>query len=401
MQYEVVVVGAGPAGSTAARFLAEKGVSVLLLDKERFPRFKPCGGGLPLRVLQDFPYVKDMESVESYSYGGIVHSPSLKYTIEVQKPEPIIGMVSREHFDHALLRIAQDHGADVQQGFEVTKVHVATDGVTITLKDGRSITTPVVIGADGYASTVARTTGLFHRQDWIGTSIVEEFPVSPDMIKELYSEKKSFHLYMKFNGLAGYGWVFPKESTVNIGLGQYQRRGKGHIIKKNLRQHFATYLSHLKREQVLPTELESSHPRGGMLPVAPLDKTYMDRVLLCGDAAGFINPITGEGIYYAMASGSMVAKTVLEASIEEDYSEHILKRYQKLWNHAFGRDIALLESSTGRWGNRDEKIMRLMKYDSTLTELFFQMLSGQSSFYDLRWKIILRYLYASIRYGRR
>ena len=86
MQYEVVVVGAGPAGSTAARFLAEKGVSVLLLDKEIFPRFKPCGGGLPLRVLQDFPYVKDMESVESYSYGGIVHSPSLKYTIEVQKP---------------------------------------------------------------------------------------------------------------------------------------------------------------------------------------------------------------------------------------------------------------------------------------------------------------------------
>ena len=138
-----------------------------------------------------------------------------------------------------------------------------------------------------------------------------------------------------------------------------------------------------------------------MLPVAPLDKTYMDRILLCGDAAGFINPITGEGIYYAMASGTMAAKTVSEAITKENYSEHILKRYEKLWNHAFGRDIALLESSTGEWGQRDEKIMRLMKYDSTLTELFFQMLSGQSSFHDLRWKIILRYLYASIRYGRR
>ena len=401
MHYEVVVVGAGPAGSTAAKSLAEKGINVLLLDKERFPRFKPCGGGLPSRVLQEFSYVKETNTVESYSYGGIVHSPSCKYTIEVQKPEPIIGMVSREHFDHALLRIAEDYGADVRQGSEVTKVHVATDGVTLSLKDGCIFTTPVVIGADGYFSTVARATGLFHRHCWIGTSIVEEFPVSPDMINELYSERKSFHLHMKFNGLAGYGWVFPKQSTVNIGLGQYQRRSKGPIIKKNLRQHFATYLSHLKREQVLPPELKSSHPKGGMLPVAPLDKTYMDRILLCGDAAGFINPITGEGIYYAMASGTMAAKTVSDAITKEDYSEHILKRYEKLWNHAFGRDIALLESSTGEWGQRDEKIMRLMKYDSTLTELFFQMLSGQSSFHDLRWKIILRYLYASIRYGRR
>jgi geranylgeranyl reductase family protein len=401
MQYETVVVGAGPAGSTAAKFLAEKGVKVLLLDKEQFPRYKPCGGGLPLRVLKEFPYVKDTETIKSYSYGGIVHSSSRKYTIEVQKPQPIIAMVSREHFDHALVQLAQDKGADVQQGSEVTKVHVGTDAVTINLRDGSTLTTPVVIGADGCHSIVARTTGLFHRHDWIGTSIVEEFPMSSTVIDELYSDKRSFHLHMKFNDLAGYAWVFPKDCTVNIGLGQYQRRIKGQSMKKNLRQYLDAYLSHLKKEQLFPQELESSHPKGGVLPVAPLNKTYKDRVLLCGDAAGFINPITGEGIYYAIASGSMAAKTVLEASNEEDYSEHMLTQYEKLWRNTFGKDIALFQNSTGQWKKRDEKLMKLMKYDATLTELFFQVFSGQSSIYDLRWKIITRYLYANLRYGHR
>ena len=104
MKFDVTVVGAGPAGSTTAKFLAEKGVKVLLIDKDRFPRDKPCGGGIPLRTLKRFRYLKEEDDlIDSYSYGGYAYSPSLKYRVELQKNEPPLAMVIRKKFDHGFI----------------------------------------------------------------------------------------------------------------------------------------------------------------------------------------------------------------------------------------------------------------------------------------------------------
>ena len=104
MKYEVVVVGAGPAGSTAAKFLSEKGVKVLLVDKSKFPRDKPCGGGLPARVLKRFEYIKDL--IDSYSYGSYAYSPSLKFKMEFQQNDPFVAMILRNKFDYGLVKLA-------------------------------------------------------------------------------------------------------------------------------------------------------------------------------------------------------------------------------------------------------------------------------------------------------
>jgi len=105
MKYDVVVVGAGPAGATAAKVLVEKGISVLLLDKQVFPRDKPCGGGLPARILKRYPYIRKNDLIDSYSFQTCVHSSSLKYKIDVVKSEPIFAMVLRNTFDAGLVRL--------------------------------------------------------------------------------------------------------------------------------------------------------------------------------------------------------------------------------------------------------------------------------------------------------
>jgi flavin-dependent dehydrogenase len=122
MDYDVIVVGAGPAGSTAAKNLAEKGIKVLLLDKATFPRDKPCGGGLPTRVQKRFPYIQPF--IDSISYGSTTYSSSLRYKYDLIREKPFLMMVLRKDFDHRLLTLAKQAGAVFLEGRSVVDVVV-------------------------------------------------------------------------------------------------------------------------------------------------------------------------------------------------------------------------------------------------------------------------------------
>lgn len=397
MKTDVVVVGAGPSGSTAAKILAEQGLNVLLVDKTKFPRDKPCGGGLPLRVLQRFPYIKDINAIESYSYGGYLYSQSLRYKIEIHKQEPIIAMVLRKKFDNALVELAVDSGARFQDGKSVKDLKITPDKAQVALNDGSHIDTKFVIGADGFLSTVARKAGLFIPHKSIGISVVEEFSLKKDVMDQYYTDNRFCHIYSKINGISGYGWVLPKQNTVNIGLVDYWLRGKMTNDKKNIKEAFNAYISLLKNTDIIPKNIESTQLQGGTLPVKPLEKTYTDRVILCGDAAGFINPVSGEGIYYALASAEIAARVSAEAIQANDTSEQFLSRYEKRWKNDFGKEIKLMLRSTKQWGKRNENIIKLAGKDSKLTEMLFTAMTGQESVYELRWKILKRYLYTYMK----
>ena len=398
MEYDIVVVGAGPAGSTAAKTLAEQGLSILLIDKEKFPRDKPCGGGLPLRVLKRFPYIKDINVIESYSYGGYVYSPSLRYKVEMHKQEPVIAMVLRKKFDNALVELAIDSGARFQDGKTVIDFKIKLDNARVTLNDGTHIDSDLVIGADGFLSTVARKAGLFTPHKYIGISVVEEFPLGKEIMDQFYTDERSCYIHMKFHGLVGYGWVFPKQNHVNIGLGEYRLRGEIAKSKKNLKKIYNDYLSFLKNTKIIPRDITSKHLCGGALLVKPLKKTFADHVILCGDAAGFVNPISGEGMHYALVSGEIAAEVAKESIQNNDTSGQFLSRYEQLWKKDFGRDIKLMLKSSKRGPKQNEKLIRLAHKDEKLGEMLLDVMTGQASIFELRWKILKRYLYASIKH---
>jgi geranylgeranyl reductase family protein len=395
MKYDVVVVGAGPAGSTAAKCLAEKGIKALLLDKEDFPRKKPCGGGLPTRVLKKFPYVNEL--VDSISYGSITHSSSFRYEFEIIRDKPLLAMILRDEFDFELIKLAQKSGATFQGGKKVEDVIIQNNKPKIVLEGGKEIETQMVLGCDGMRSVVAKKAGLCKKHEKICVCIMQEQPMTAKQLDHYFTDKRITHIFNKIQGIAGYGWIFPKKEGINIGLGEFRSAIDTSKSKSKLKDVYEKYITTLKENKILPKDFPMHNLEGGTLPVFPLEKTYTDRVLLCGDAAGFVNPITGEGIYYAMASGEMAASVASEALKAKNTSGHYLSKYEKIWKNDFGKDLKLLGRFNNRWGKPTEKIVRLLTKDNTLAKLLVGVFGGQISFYEYRYKLLIRYLYASLK----
>jgi len=396
MKFDVIVVGAGPSGSTAAKNLASQGIKVLIVDKEKFPRNKPCGGGLPLRTLERYPYIKELDVIENYSYGGSLHSPSLKNFVEIKKQEPVIAMVQRKQFDKALVDLAVEKGAVFKDNKKVKDIDIKLYETQVTFSDGTNTTTDLVIGADGFISTVAKKTGLLTNHKYFGVCVLEELPLSPDIITNYYTEHHFCHIYSKYGGIKGYGWIFPKKNVINVGIVSYKLKKFDEKEKKNIKNIFNEYLTYLKKSQILPSDVKSSHLKGGLLPVEPLHKTYAERTLLCGDAAGLINPVSGEGIYYALVSGELAGNTAAEAIQNHDTSERFLSIYQKRWNQEFGKEIKLFSRSKNQWGKEGDRLINLMKKDTNFAELIYSIMMGKKSAYELRWKLVKHYLQANL-----
>ena len=395
MKYDVVVIGAGPSGSTAALNIAQYGKKVLLLDKEIFPREKPCGGGVPIRTLSRYPYIKTSNVIESYSYGGLVYSPENE-KIEIEKSSPILAMVLRSKFDQYLVDFAKKQGVIFQDGMKVKNITISSDQVKIKVDDDSEIKTNLIIGADGMHSVVAKKTGLANiKKKYSGICILKEFSFPTAIIDEYFTKKRICHIHSKFGGIKGYGWIFPKKNHVNIGIVNYKMNSSTDH-NQNIKKIFSSYIDYLIERQIIPSIEKDFSITGGVLPIKPLERTYSDRVLLCGDAAGLINPISGEGIHYAMVSGELAGKMASNAIEKNNYEKDFLSNYQKEWGAVFGKDIRIFLRSKNQWGKRGNKIIHFMKKDPEFAELIFLILVGKESVNDLKFKIVKKYLLNSI-----
>ena len=395
MKYDVVIVGAGPSGSTAAKNLAENGKKVLIIDKQKFPRDKPCGGAIPTRVMKQFPYVE--EFIDSISYGSYTHSSSLKYTLKFVREKPLLATVIRKDFDDGLVKLAVNAGAMFLNSKAVKDVTIQKDKVVLLLDDNEKIEAKIVLGCDGMRSIVAEKTNLCKKMDDICICVVQEQPMSIQQLQKYFTDKKIVHLFIKTQGIAGYGWIFPKKKHINIGMGQFESAVDSSKPRPNLKKSYKKYVELLKEKKMLPKDFPIENVKGGTLPVFPLKKTYSDRVLICGDAAGFINSITGEGIYYAMASGEMAANVALESLDSDDMSSEFLSKYQDLWYDKFGKDLKLLGRFNKMWGTDSEKIVRLLSKDLKFAKLIVGITGGRISISRYRTKLIIRYIYVLIK----
>ncbi len=334
--YDVIIIGAGPAGSTTAKTLRDlnSDINVLLVDKaDQFPRDKPCGGYIGAELLDVFPYLQEHREqfIESESYEGILHSPDLRYQVGGQTR--MLGVL-RSKFDGTLVSIAQQAGAHVRTRRRVKDIMISDKTVSIVFDDKEAISAHVVVGADGAASIISRRSGL--HSGWeshqICRTVVKEFRVNPDFIIEKIGPTRPVHLYLKFNQLPGYAWYFPKANHINVGLGCFAN------FPIKLFDYFQLFIKLLKKWKMLPSFTDFKGIQAGICPTAgPIETTQSDRVILVGDAAGFVSPATGAGIIPGMVSGRLAAETIVHAFRHQRFDKNFLKLYQEKWERHIGR----------------------------------------------------------------
>ncbi len=396
IKYDVIIIGAGPAGSTAAKYLSEEGLKVLLVDKSKFPRVKDCGGGVPAKAFKHFQYLKENNLVDSFSYGGIVYPPSRSFVFKEEREEPIIGMVIREKFDHGLVKLAIEAGTEFKDNKRVVDIKIQSDKAIVIFDDKKTAESEIIIGADGVYSLVGKKTGLVEKNREVSLSLYSEIPLDEKTMDKYFTKKRYGHMHVKIMGLAGYGWVFPKKNSVNIGLGEFKIKKKTNV-KVNLKEYFVKYIQLLKDDSIIPSDLKVPEIHGATLPSRYVEKSYSERVLLVGDAAGLINPFTGEGIDYAMFSGKIAAETITESLKKKDTSANFLSKYQKAWMNNFGKDLKVFLKYASSWGGEDEKFLKMLKRDEKLSSMFVDIACGNLSIYENRTKLIIRYFYCFIK----
>lgn len=341
--------------------------------------------------------MKDKDLIESYSYGGFAYSPSLKYKIMVRKNNPIGAMVIRKKFDMGLVQLAVDNGTDFIDGRAVEDIKISNEKVKIILSDKTELNSEIVIGADGVRSIVAKKSGLEQTPKQIGLCILQEYSTDEKTIDKFFDKEKMCHMHLGFHNVSGYGWIFPKKQHLNIGIVELFLDSNTSKPKMNLLNIFNDYIKILKKTGMIPKNLEIGRCKGGTVPVAPLEKTYADRVIVVGDAGGFINPLSGEGIYYAMSSGKIAAQVITESLETGDTSEKFLSNYQKNWKKDFGKDIEILLRLTKNIRVDTEKFVKLASRDKKLADISLDILHGNVSISEYSWKLITRYLYANFK----
>lgn len=305
--YDVIIVGAGPGGSTAARYCAQAGLKALIIDKEKFPRYKPCGGCLSLKTFHCLKF--DLSSVIENTIYGAKFTYRFKHPFFIKSKTPIAFMVMRDRFDQFLLDQALKNGSNLLEGEKVIEVSEKGEGVEVTLENGKRFFCRYLIGADGAGSVVAKALSLSRiYPPRNGMAIQGEFPLGAS---RGFPEEELHLVHLDFGGVPnGYGWVFPKKEYLSIGMGgMFQENGK-----TNLRRCFESF------QKGLPylTEGRMERLRGHPLPsfYHEHQKISQGRILLVGDAAHLMDPLQGEGIYYAILSGQLAAQAIYQ-SIEK------------------------------------------------------------------------------------
>jgi geranylgeranyl reductase family protein len=326
---DVLIVGAGPAGATAARTLATAGARVLVLDRARFPRNKPCGGAVSLRALRRFPYLEpSLDRIATHRIARLYLESPLGEAVTLESDEPAALMIRRIEFDRLLTELARAAGAEIVEGIEIGQAERRADGIELRARDGRVFRAPLVIAADGVNSVVARRLGL--NRGWPPSA------VALDMMEETENRTlraiapDSLWVGYGYGGSDGYAYVFPKRDHVNVGIGYLLSFYRGSVAESpyELQTRFINRLNELAvlrgasvRENFTPFLI----PVGG-----PLRRTASHRVLLAGDAGGFVNGFTAEGIYYAMVTGDLAGRAVAGGHPE---------RYERAWKREVGAEL--------------------------------------------------------------
>lgn len=416
----VIVVGAGPAGATAARALARSGVTVRLLDRSKFPRNKPCGGAISIRALKRFPYLESaLAAVATHRLSRLhLEGPGGESTV-VESDGPAVVMIRRWEFDERLVQLAVEAGVELVTGADVTQASMDSSGVTLTCRDGRRFDAPLVIAADGVHSVIARRLGL--NPGWPASSVavdmMEEAPraalrdVDPSTLWVAYGFDPQRLGVGQAAGAGcgarapeGYAYVFPKRDHVNVGIGYVMQHFRQDVDAHpyELQKRF---VDHLRGRGVIDGESSRRHFTPFIIPVGgPLKQPGKGRVLLAGDAGGFVNGFTAEGIYYAMVSGELAARAVVETAAAG--WDGVASRYARACEAEVGRELresVLIQRTLFADRRRIARVIGGIASEPTLTRAVLDFAMGKVAYAQVRrlllrraplfaWRLVTQYM---------
>lgn len=358
MQYDVVVVGAGPSGATAAEDLARSGHKVAFLDREG--RIKPCGGAIPPRLITDF-HIPDDQLVAKVNTARMISPTGRQVDIPIENG--FVGMVDREHFDEFLRVRAKEAGAHRYSG-TFTKIVRDEDGTHVLYRDKISgnelqLDTKLVIGADGARSNVARAE--VPGGDTIPYVIAYHEIIEAPAPNATYDPKRCDVVYDGRISPDFYGWVFPHGSQASVGMGSMVKSVDVKQATADLRA--ASGLS----------ECPTIRKEGAPIPLKPLDRWDNGKdVVLAGDAAGVVAPSSGEGIYYAMVGGR-VAATAAAATLASGRVKD-LQLARKLFMREHKQVFRVLGAMQNAYYRSDERRERFVSlcHDVDVQKLTFE-----------------------------
>ncbi|WP_152286418.1 geranylgeranyl reductase family protein [Flavicella marina] len=358
--FDVAVIGSGPSGASAALKLAENNLSVVLIEKETLPRYKTCGGGFVYRGRRRLPF--DISSVVKREFNKIdIYFDKADIHLSSEREEPIISMIMRDDFDNLIVEKAKQAGITLLEGHKLKKMSFDE---TITLHTSQGdVSSKFVIAADGALSPTAKLAG-WNDTRYLIPALEYEVEVSPKDFERLSKEVR-----FDFDAVPlGYGWSFPKENHLSIGVASARR------TKIDLKKYYKEYLTTLGITDIISEEFH-----GFQIPVSPrTDGFFKNNVLLTGDAAGFADPITAEGISNAILTGEMAAEAIIEGKLDSEKTEKLY--FDKL------NETVLPEIKTGLYLSKvfyeKEKVRHfLMKqYGQRFCEAMTDVFMGERSY---------------------
>jgi digeranylgeranylglycerophospholipid reductase len=341
-QYDVIVVGAGPAGSMAALHAARSGAKTALIEKMRLPREKLCGGGVSAWVIKKLRIPSNIIE-RTIDQAQVVAGN--KVLPPVPWPETTAWRtVMRAKFDQYLAMMAVGAGATLIQSTPVESVIFDDENKVCGVKTATrgAIKSKVVVGCDGVSSTIARTAGFWGR--WFDNDAAEwrkrcaycteaHFRL-PD---EDIGKRMGNTLYFFYEReLMGYHWLFPKKGIITVGTGSATTR----MTKKPI-----SYFNDFIKDNPIATNLLKDATligkvRGAYIPFSgTFTPSYRDGVILAGDSAGMVGAVTGEGIYFAVRAGIAAGEVASQAALSDNTSAGGLSAYEKRWKAEIGEHL--------------------------------------------------------------
>jgi geranylgeranyl reductase family protein len=371
--------------------LARAGVRVLIVERYGLPRQKPCGGGISTRVLSRFDWLRDaLCRIPTNPVSSLYLEGPSGEVFRTSTPGPVVILIRRIEFDHMLASRALEAGAKLLAPAAIAQARQDADGVTLRTRDGRELRAPMVIAADGVNSVVARRLGM--NPGWpaakLALDMMEETPVTALRT----AEPGTMSVFYGYGGAHGYAYIFPKAAHVNVGIGYVLPyfRERVDLAPYDLQQQFVT---ELKERGLMDGESQRSHFTPFLIPIGgPLASTAEGRVLLAGDAGGFVNGFSAEGIYYAMVTGELAADAILSTRRHGAISPaRAARAYVRAWRREIGaelRDSVLIQKYLFPHPERMDRVVRGARTRPVFPETLVEYASGRLSYRAARRRML-------------